>query len=109
MMAKLNNKKRNFLGLMIGKRLVGLAPVLFTSEFFFVFQNSSKRIDPLPVDVIHALSRNKRARKLIAEMYPDSMIAQSLSDCCLGDDGNKADETCDANTSDGKGTGSSVF
>ncbi len=71
-------------------------------------QNSSKGIDSLPEDVIHALSRNKKARKLIAEMYPDSMIAQSLSNCCLGDEGNKADRTGDANASDVKGTGISA-
>jgi len=42
-------------------------------------------------------------------MYPDSMIAQSLSDCCLGDDGNKVDGTGDANSADAKGTGISAL
>lgn len=41
----------------------------------FISQN-----EPLPEEVLHALSRNKAAHKLIVETYPDSLIARSLSD-----------------------------
>lgn len=53
--------------------------------------------------MIRALSRNKKACKLIAELYPDSVIAHSLSDCCIGED--KTDDGVAANFGDAKGTG----
>lgn len=58
----------------------------------------------MPDDVVRALSRNKRVCKLIAELYPDSAIAQSLSNCCLGQD--KTDDGVDTSLMEGaKGTG----
>ena len=37
----------------------------------------------MPEEVLSALSRNKKAYKLIVETYPDSLIARSISDCAV--------------------------
>jgi len=71
-----------FITAQVGKNFVLM--IVISTPFIVTKDQDHQQLDPLPEDVIHALSKNKRTCQIILKLYPDRMFCQSSSDCSIG-------------------------